>query len=77
MKILTLECIYTGMIDEASRNKEITQKEMGKESGQRKPAMSKKRQKDESVILIYLGNVSRSSLLCISDPPERQRVNNY
>ena len=30
MEILTLECVYTGMIDEASRNKEITQKEMGK-----------------------------------------------
>ena len=42
MEILTLECIYTGMTDEASRNKEITQKEMGKESGQRKPAMGKK-----------------------------------
>lgn len=50
-----LECIYTGMTDEASRNKEITQKEMGKESGQRKPAMGKKRHKDKSVILIYLG----------------------
>lgn len=60
-----LECIYTGMTDEASRNKEITQKEMGKESGQRKPAMGKKRHKDKSVILIYLGHVSRSSLLCI------------
>ena len=42
MEILTLECIYTGMTDEASRNKEITQKEMGKESGQRKPVMGKK-----------------------------------
>lgn len=65
MEILTLEGIYTGMTDKASGNKEITQKEMGKESGQRKPAMRKKRHKDKSVILIYLGHVSRSSLLCI------------
>lgn len=69
------------MIDVAPGATEITQKEMGKESEQRKQAMREKRHKDKSVILTYFGGgrawIRESSLLSIFDQPVRGRITNY
>lgn len=42
--------IYIGIRDEASGNNEITQKEMGKESGQQQPAVTEERPEDKSIL---------------------------
>lgn len=43
------------MTDETPRTNEITQKELKKESGQRKPALRKEGHEDKPVILTYFG----------------------
>lgn len=43
------------MTDETPGTNEITQKELGKKYGQRKPALRKERHEDKPVIRTYFG----------------------